>query len=500
MGPLVRLIGSGIGLASEALAARKENKQRSRSPAPSGQSESSAPASDSGNRAPPAYDSLDPGSTNYGLVEVANDHEAKQLIDQGKAVPADTFHETNDDDPEGADDDEAYWELDEATDPDPPAYDYAPSMRSEIDSAEPENGEAKPDVHKLVQKFLTAHPAPTHGTGRLPCPVIIPQRRPRTKGRGFVRAYAPVLADCGIDQNTFLEFLKTFYKASQASPIFTVIFLAGHAAGYVPSVSAMIAAIITQVTMGAAIAVQSRHRTNNFLDEINTHFFQPRGLYAMLVTYKPSRNRWSSAPMDISHDISKALDTDTLGAKIKNDLKFTSGKSHTELELPEAAPLIFPHLDAAAEEEEAGKKPNAFKKSGKFIGDYMDRRANAVYNAENPDSSLSTGTPQFKSRYADPTHPASSGSLISLVTGGKVDPRGVRNKNQKGIGGRGGLGLIRGSVGYIRRERPVKKMLRQNVMYLMIVNMPSEEELATAKRELELEKKKGKAPAQQAQD
>lgn len=165
--------------------------------------------------------------------------------------------------------------------------------------------------------------------------------------------------------------------------------------------------------------------------------------------------------MDISHDVSKALDTDTLGSKLKNDLKFTSGKTHTELELPEAAPLIFPHLDAAADEEEAGKKPNAFKKSGRFIGEYMDRRANATYNAENPDSSLSTGAPEFKSRYADPNHPASSGSLISLVTGGKVDPRGVNNKNQSKRAGRGGLGLIRGSVGYIRREKPVKKMLRQ---------------------------------------
>lgn len=38
----------------------------------------------------------------------------------------------------------------------------------------------------------------------------------------------------------------------------------------------------------------------------------------------------------------------------------------------------------------------------------------------------------------------------------------------------------------------------QNVMYLMIVNMPSEEELATAKREMEQEKKKGKAPSEQA--
>ena len=38
------------------------------------------------------------------------------------------------------------------------------------------------------------------------------------------------------------------------------------------------------------------------------------------------------------------------------------------------------------------------------------------------------------------------------------------------------------------------------MMYLMIVNMPSEEELATAKREMEQEKKKskGKAPSEQA--
>ena len=41
----------------------------------------------------------------------------------------------------------------------------------------------------------------------------------------------------------------------------------------------------------------------------------------------------------------------------------------------------------------------------------------------------------------------------------------------------------------------------QNVMYLMIVNMPSEEELATAKREMEQEKKqkKGEAPSELVQ-
>ena len=202
MGPIVRLVGSGIGFASEALSAHKENRQRSRSPRPSAPSENTS-------RDPPPYDSV---------VEVDDEHQARQLIDQGKAVPADAPHQVSVDDSERIDDDEAYWELDEATDPDPPAYDYSPSMRGEIDYAEPESGEAKPDVHKLVQKFLISHPAPTHAaTGQLPCPVIIPQRRPRTKSRGFVRAYAPVLDDCGIDQDTFLEFLKTFHKASQVN-------------------------------------------------------------------------------------------------------------------------------------------------------------------------------------------------------------------------------------------------------------------------------------------
>lgn len=52
-----------------------------------------------------------------------------------------------------------------------------------------------------------------HEHNRLPCPVIIPQRRPGTHGRGFVQAYAPVLAECGIDQTTFLMFLQAFEES-----------------------------------------------------------------------------------------------------------------------------------------------------------------------------------------------------------------------------------------------------------------------------------------------
>lgn len=51
----------------------------------------------------------------------------------------------------------------------------------------------------------------------LDCAVVIPQRRPQAKTRGFVRAYAPVLKNCGIDQKTFLAFLEGFDKAIRVS-------------------------------------------------------------------------------------------------------------------------------------------------------------------------------------------------------------------------------------------------------------------------------------------
>ena len=54
--------------------------------------------------------------------------------------------------------------------------------------------------------------------GSLPCPVIIPQRRPGSRSRGFVRAYAPDLENCGITQPMFLDFLDQFDTCCQANP------------------------------------------------------------------------------------------------------------------------------------------------------------------------------------------------------------------------------------------------------------------------------------------
>jgi hypothetical protein len=255
MGRLVKLLGSGIGLASEAIHNRKSsssNTQRSET-AVEGSSRAAAPPT---NEAPPQY------------IEVP-DHTAEELIAAGKAVPADakdhpynhdekTPHndedEDEDDDSLSEEGDEEQWELDEAV-----SY--------------PEPREDKPeDIGQLTDAFMVAHPPPAYAAsspsqirGNLPCPVILPQRRPRDKKRGFVRAYAPVLAECGIDQATFLDFLETFYRSTKEDKWLQVVNISAAIAGMAPNPIAMGVSIAVQVAVGVAMEVQRRHRFVAFL-------------------------------------------------------------------------------------------------------------------------------------------------------------------------------------------------------------------------------------------
>ena len=213
------------------------------------------------------------------------------------------------------------------------------------------------------------------------------------------------------------------------------------------------------------------------------------------MSYKPERSTFSSAQVDLSHTITSSVTKPKgTGGKIKNNLKFTSGKTYTEMELPVSAPLVFPDLDAAANidqgTEDAKKKQNFLKKSSKFIDEYMDHRAQAEYDHENPNSNLSVPDQKpFASRYSDPTHPASSGSLISLVTGGHMDTNGRRRDRRAARGPRGPVGRLRKATG---TDKPIKKLIRQDVVYLMIVNLLSEEEIAAVRAEMEMEKEEVK--------
>jgi hypothetical protein len=202
VGTIVRLVGSGIGLARESYLENKEKKELARSRSnvalqggePLGVS-SSGPAIPTSSHAP--SNASDPPPE---YVETTPEH-ARELIADGKAVPTDI-------DDSSSDEDEEEWKLDEATDfIDPPSYEESESR--EVGEEEHD------DPKKLIRNVMILAPPVSEFRSPIPVPVVIPQRRPRAKGRGFVRAYAPVLDQAGLNERCFLEFLKCFHAASK---------------------------------------------------------------------------------------------------------------------------------------------------------------------------------------------------------------------------------------------------------------------------------------------
>lgn len=186
----------------------------------------------------------------------------------------------------------------------------------------------------------------------------------------------------------------------------------------------------------------------------------------MILTYKPEASA-THASVDITKAISSydGPATSSMKANLRN-LRLSSGKTYGELEMPEAAPLIFPALDALQDStnEASVQKQNKLKSSQKFVADYFDRRAQAKYEYENPTSTLAKSQEkQFASRYSDPNHPANSGSLVSLITGGALDLKGRRDMRRAGRGMRRArrreyeIGPRTGK----RREGFVKRMLKK---------------------------------------
>lgn len=185
---MLRPIGALIGLTTEAVAHHKEKKRqleggKNLSPTISQESSSGyrseSPSRDIARSKSPSHD-----------IKEKSDIES----DSGSDVEGDLRD----------------WDLDDAA-----------AELEQSDSAPPtyEQSQAEP-IEDVISKFRNLHPAAfqvrKHEEIPLPAPVILPQRRPKDRSRGFVRAYAPILGDCkGIDQDTFMNFLKDFHRSSQ---------------------------------------------------------------------------------------------------------------------------------------------------------------------------------------------------------------------------------------------------------------------------------------------
>jgi hypothetical protein len=290
--------------------------------------------------------------------------------------------------------------------------------------------------------------------------------------------------------------LEDFYQSSKTSPVFDVINLACLGVGFVNPIAAGVS-IAVQVVNRTAQEMQSRYRTNTYLDQINESLFKPRGLYAMIMAFKPDSPNDPVVTYDISSTtaaLTKSLSTPESEMKQRlKALRLTSGTTTGEMSLPESAPLVYPALDAAAAAAEEGdgqlseQKQSALKASGSFIATYLDRRAQAEYAGMNPHSKLAAAAPppqkKFASRFSDPNHPANSGTLLGLLTGGNFDPKAKKraHRAQRRAQREGRVltetEIRNAEMGRLRRTGPIRRLLQKNVLYLIITNLPSDSEL-----------------------
>jgi hypothetical protein len=192
------------------------------------------------------------------------------------------------------------------------------------------------------------------------------------------------------------------------------------------------------------------------------------------MTYKPDSPD-SGETLDLELVSGTAIHQRTHPEKsMWSGFKASSSKTVNQ-QIPECCPLIFPKLDNAI----AAQKENALKRAMAFVGNYYDKRAQAKFAAQNPDSRLNVQEHTFAGKYADPTTFEHSG-IVGNLTGGAIDPsrdkwerkqqaRAYRAANSGSHGGP--LGLI----GFAKRT------FSEGVLYLLVVNMPSEQQLQAAK-------------------
>lgn len=389
--------------------------------------------------------------------------------------------------------------------------------------------------------------------------MIVPQRRPGTKTRGFVRAYAPVLADSDVSQEVFLQFLHDLHKNAQAHPVLDVITIATAASrpAMLTDPIAGVAVQAVQILAGTGQEVQERCMTNKFLERANREIFVPRGLFSMIATYKKTDDAGAPAVTRTTVDLSAEAaakrgkppvstngdDPATVaqaqpqvdgqqepptdpgkteeGREKTQGIRVSSGPTRGEAEMPvSCAALIFPALeDAAAKLTRNDGKPTEntiaaniktkAREASASVADYFDRRAQTAYVSfipgtichfdgcgvltirrqafESPDAKLAARTgssaPEFRPRFADPTG-HSNKHLFSLITGGKwkTEPYSAKRrweKAQKRETERRAQGL---------KEQPRERFMQEEVLYLMVVNMPSEVELEKAKKGAEEQK------------
>lgn len=370
--PITQAITNGLGIAVEIVSARRQKLKQPVVVLTQITSGSS----------PVSVRETDPPVQQEKEISKTVDHAEVETLPVISELDTDDEEKYHDAEESHTEEDEQNWALDDAANAleQPVIKEPRKSSENSTISISIKYGvDGQPSLDSLVAIVLSKCPPITYRPPFLKHPIIIPQRRPGAAGRGFIRAYAPVLAESGIPQETFISLLKTFHRASQASPVLGVIYISAGIVGLVPHTATMVTSIVVQVAIGAAMELQKRQRSNSFLDEMNEKIFRPRGKYALVMTYKPDAKKAVQAKAtDISEMVYKRSTKD--GFKFaKGKFKKESGTTYAEVNMPESAPLVFPGLEQQSTEIGHIQKVSSGKQSQKFLADYYDRRAQAIY-------------------------------------------------------------------------------------------------------------------------
>ncbi|KAJ6166988.1 hypothetical protein N7470_002435 [Penicillium chermesinum] len=337
-----------------------------------------------------------------------------------------------------------------------------------------------------------------------------------------MKAYAPILSQNGISQEHFHDFIDALNKAVQSSKWIAAVQIAAFGAGFVPNQISMGATAAVQIVSAVAAKAQIRWKVNSFIDRANRELFAPRGLYCMIVTYNP-------LPQQEQEEINKSIKRPSTGGasgssrvkwpqKIRENLRDPfSVTTEGEQNLPvEIAPLVF------ADDEDRRVQIQSKDKPWTKLNDYFDKRARARYASESDQDALSSApNPKFKHRLLDPNHPASNGGLLGLISGGRLtkDPkkameeakdmlqqqerrmieqqnsqlehlrsqcqaRGFSEQQQREYVAAYELQFQLQQEqlqSQAKRMEVMPRKIMRNILYLMVVNLPTEEEVEAAR-------------------
>lgn len=182
-GSFSRGVNAVTGLAAEAIASRKDNN-------------------------------ADPTTYSDGLAAPTSSEQGNKPSNQclpGGSLVADTKEGSI---PDDASDVSGFGSDEEELDLDEVAQNFGTDNATGMRKPPPTGNMLSPVAIKtLASSFVKQFPPPKAPVGTLQLPVILPQRRPGNKRRGFVQAYAPMLQQAGIGEAAFLSFCDYFEQA-----------------------------------------------------------------------------------------------------------------------------------------------------------------------------------------------------------------------------------------------------------------------------------------------